>query len=346
MISWELLAIFFLLVLYIKNFSSSNFMLAFALFQFAMIVITLFEIGGIGQGLKKLFVYPFACVVIDLWSKKNPGLLLKGLLYVLFFEELLNTILWNFNLFAEGVYFVGIRTAFPVIGFLTVFVAFLCIYLRIPNTRYISYISVFLVVLSILRAKVSTGIVGLIVLFFMIIFIRFKLFEKLVNFCDNKKLIPVGILINVAVVFFGAQERFSFFITQFLGESIYMNGRTVIWSSALSYISKKPILGYGVYGVYFPVSWGSLNYCHTQSLQLLLDGGIVLLILFLCLIFFVGKGIDSCEDYSIRKVATICLFCCFIMMIAEVFTFYMWFFILITIMSNLKEYEKLKQVSR
>lgn len=346
-IGWELVAMFSLIMLCRKGFKFSGYLKCIALYQLLMLAITIIEVGHIGEGLKKLFVFPFACLLVDMWAKKNPKLLLKGLLYILFLEELVTFALWTVPIFGEGHYFVGIRTDLPVIGFLAIFVALICIYLRLKNTQIAAYCTIILVIASIFRSQVSTGIMGLIIFLVLIIFIRFKLLERFVQFCDNKKLIPIGIVMNIAFVFFGVQTRFSYVITQFLGESIYLNGRTVIWEAALAYIAKKPIFGYGVYGVYIPVSWGvSLNYCHTETLQLLLDGGIVLVVAFLLITYQVGKGIDSCEDYFMRKVATICLFCCFIMMITEVFTFYMWFWVLITVMANLKEFEKLVPVDR
>lgn len=340
-IGWELMAMFCLLAMCRKGIHLSKYMWSIIIYQVVMLAITLGEVGSIGEGLKKLFVFPFACLAIDIWCKKNPKLLIKGLLYILFVEELLTLLLWNVSVFGEGRYFVGIRTDFPVIGFLSIFVALIAIYLRIKNTRLVAFATIILVINSIFRSNVSTGIVGLALFLVLLVFIRFRLLERFVRFCDNKKLIPIGIAANIAFIFFGVQTYFAPFITQILGESMRLNGRTLIWESALLYILRKPYFGYGVYGVYVPVAWGtSYNYIHTETLQLLLDGGIALCICFLLIVLRVSQGVDSCEDYYMRKVATICFFCCFIMMISEVFTFYMWFFVLITLMANLKEFEK------
>ena len=345
-IGWELIAMVSLIAMCRKGYRLSKYMLAISVYQLMMIAITVIEVGHIGDGLKKLFVFPFACIAIDLWSKKNPRLLLKGILYILFFEELFTFLLWNVSAFGEGHYFVGIRTDFPVIGFLAIFVALLCLYLKLKNTRTIAILTLLLVIYSIFRSSVSTGLVGLTILMILLILIRFKLLERFVQFCDNKKLIPIGIALNIAFIFFGVQTYFSTIITQILGERISLNGRTLIWESALSYIARKPYFGYGAYGVYVPVAWGgSFNYVHTESLQLLLDGGVALTVCFLIIVFSTGKGIDICKDYFMRKLATICLFCCFIMMITEVFTFYMWFWVLITLMANLKEFERLKPIN-
>lgn len=342
-IGWELIAMVSLIAMCRKGYRLSKYMLAVAVYHLMMLAITVIEVGHIGDGLKKLFVFPFACIAIDLWSKKNPKLLLKGILYILFLEELFTFLLWNVSAFGEGHYFVGIRTDFPVIGFLAIFVAFLCLYIKLKNTRTVAILTLLLVIFSIFRSGVSTGLVGLAILAALLILIRFKLLERFVQLCDNKKLIPIGIVLNILFVFFGAQTYFSTIITQILDESIRLNGRTIIWENALAYIAQKPYFGYGVYGVYVPVAWGvSFNYLHTESLQLLLDGGVALTVCFLIIVFNIGKGIDICEDYFMRKLATMCLFCCFIMMITEVFTFYMWFWVLITLMANLTEFEGLK----
>ncbi|MDQ1143766.1 O-antigen ligase [Bacillus sp. SORGH_AS 510] len=315
-------------------------------FHFFLLIITLYINGDIPAGLKKLFLFPCAVLLCDLWCRKNPKLLLKTMLDVFFFEQIFNLLFWNVKIFENDQFLLGIRTDFPIVGFLTIYVALLCRYLKIGGTKYKAYIAIVASILSIFLAWVSTGIVALLLLFALLVMIRFRWFERLLNFCDNTKLIPLGIFLNYGFVFSSTSNIFSGFITSFLGESTDLNGRGIIWKLTLRAVAESPWLGYGVYGIYIemPEWWGvSYNYVHTQSLQLLIDGGIVALVCFLLILIVIGKEINRGQDYFIKKLSTIVLFACMIMMIPEVITNYCWSFVLLTLLADSKVFAQLRE---
>ncbi|MGN1203386.1 MAG: O-antigen ligase family protein [Eubacterium sp.] len=315
------------------------------LYHVLLILITILGDAGISDGLKKMFMFPCACLLCDAWMRKNPHILLKTVMDIMFIEEVLNMLLWNVKAFGGTNFLLGIRTDFPMVGFLAVFVALMCINLKLPKTKYRAYITIALAAASILRAWVSTGVAALLVFAVFFVFITRKKFAKTITarICSNKILIPVGVFLNIAIVFFKWQDKFEKYITQYLGETMTLNGRTFIWEQAINAFHDSPIWGYGAYGYYVETFWTKLNYVHNQMLQLFLDGGLVLAIVFLVWLVIIGLSIGKCKDEYIRQIATAVLFANLLIMIAEAPTAYSVFFILITIMAHTDQLVMLKE---
>lgn len=124
------------------------------------------------------------------------------------------------------------------------------------------------------------------------------------------------------LIFFSHNSSFyEEFVTETLGKNIYMSGRTYIWDISLLKIMASPILGYGNAGNGNIIEWnGYLWYAHNLFLDILIQGGGIALLFFLCVIFslFKKRKIDNKELF----ISTLSIGVIFILGISESFLNY------------------------
>lgn len=158
----------------------------------------------------------------------------------------------------------------------------------------------FVSILCILKVECSTGIVAIILMLGLIV-IPGKL--KQIVMYPHILLAGTGI-INFLI--FGSYRIFENkyvldFITNTIGETSTLNGRTQIWNIIFYYIIKKPIFGYGYYN---SIILDTLGYGNAQNgvLKILLDTGILGLLSFGFLIYFSLKNESKTQISSIFSV--------------------------------------------
>lgn len=90
--------------------------------------------------------------------------------------------------------------------------------------------------------------------------------------------------------------------------NLSLNGRGFIWEKAIESFLKSPIWGYGVHGTLIQVFWSKwnddgsgMNYMHNQLLQVANDGGLILLVLYVLMIYTVMDSIDKIPNKRIQK---------------------------------------------
>ena len=90
--------------------------------------------------------------------------------------------------------------------------------------------------------------------------------------------------------------------------NLSLNGRGFIWEKAIESFLKSPIWGYGVHGTLIQVFWSKwsgdgsgMNYMHNQLLQVANDGGLILLVLYVLMIYAVMDSIDKIPNKRIKK---------------------------------------------
>ena len=336
-LSWMMASMVVTILLWIQNPRFNLFTGVGIVYFLYIIIVTIAETGGIGEGLRKMFGAPCLFLLVDYWMRVNKNELLKVMLHIAFIEELLNLILWNVKIFSGDQYLLGIRTYFPLFGVFGIYIALLCMEFGIGGTKRIGMLTIAMATLSNFITWSSTGVVAIVIIMGMLFLVKHEKLERIVDICDCKKLIPIGIALNVGVVFFNIQYYFSFIISNILGESLLLNGRSIIWDSAIKLIKERLIFGYGVYGVYIPMPdwWGtSYNYAHNQILQFLLDGGLIAAILFGLLIAIAGRNIDACGNPKLGKMSATVMFSCLLMMISEAYSNYLVFYALIALLGE------------
>ena len=116
----------------------------------------------------------------------------------------------------------------------------------------------------------------------------------------NKCLILGGafiLFLNFFLIFI-RKLQFMQNIFQMLGKNINLSGRDVIWNYALSLISQSPVFGYGVIdNMYYVVLPNWICEAHNMLLSCMLQGGVILLVLYFFMI------IQSC--YKIKHVKSV-----------------------------------------
>lgn len=141
--------------------------------------------------------------------------------------------------------------------------------------------------LNIFLSKSGSGIIAILVFMLIMIFDKYNL--TFLKKFDWKK-ISVFIFFVLLFVF----GKLNFIITQIsslMGKGVTLHGRTVIWKQAIDKISQSFLFGYGTgdEGALFHIgnyTW----YAHNQYLDILIQGGITALLLFIwCLLCYSKK---------------------------------------------------------
>lgn len=149
-----------------------------------------------------------------------------------------------------------------------------------------------------------------------------------------------GLGLHVAIVIFRIQEIFAYIIEELLKRTLTLTGRTVIWDTALRYILKHPILGYGQSSV-FSFSFATSEIpAHNQFLDMGIVCGIPGVILFLILLFMAFWQLKKYKDSVIARIICCSLLAYIVMSITESPNPYQPWFILLGLVSYITELNK------
>lgn len=226
-------------------------------------------------------------------------------------------------------YFLGYRTRFTEYSILLIVLSIISKSLNINDTKK-TFFEILIAVLNILLPKVSTAIVGVIILFLVQ-----KICVRIKN-VNYRTIFLLFLIINLLVVFFRIQIYFSYIIEDLLGKSVSLTNRTMIWDASYKYIfDNNLIFGHGyqangnfvyIYGTY----WQS----HNQILQLLYEVGFIGIGLFYYIVLYSLKQLETDDFYNKKKICSWigAAFISFsVMMITEIYSYYIPFYVLITL---------------
>lgn len=173
---------------------------------------------------------------------------------------------------------------------------------------------------------------------FIILYITLVIVKK-INSIHNLALYCTfigGLIINYLVVVFNVQNYFAAFLSNFLGESTNLSGRTIIFRAFYQAFKKSSIFGYGFYGVKGYTGWAGWNatgYAHNTLLQELTSGGLIGLILFIVMGLYAVKNACKIRNIYIKKVTLCALAANMVIMITEStnqYSYYTLFLVIIT----------------
>lgn len=259
-----------------------------------MLVSTIVNSGNFSTYISKY--YPvFAMIILsqyfvelrDIHTIKITGKLFAGILVL---NSVLG-VLYNTTLMSDAaVYFLGIRTRINDLAYVGIVfaLAWPLIYHRGWIWPAMGSVSAIYFILS---QKVSTGYICIPLL---LIFIALSLLKTKVITNNGKKIYWMIIVINILVISGGILSRFGWFFSDVLGEDATLTGRTNIWSSVLSTMPGKWILGHGIGSARsFMVVTNNTTATHSQLLNELYNGGLVGVTLFILIAYLVVK---KCKD--------------------------------------------------
>lgn len=183
---------------------------------------------------------------------------------------------------------------------------------------------------QIVYLEVATAMVGLVVLAVGFVAMRFS--KNVRRLFSVRNILMFGMVFTTLIVVFRVQNGFSDLLGSLLGKSVTLTGRTEVWDIAFGIIAASPFFGYGVNdGVGAFVPWRGMYWqSHNQWVQLLYDGGIVAVGLFVVFVLSCGHSIDRgrVSDRVASPMKAV-LLAFMVMMASEIYTYNMGLFFLI-----------------
>lgn len=176
--------------------------------------------------------------------------------------------------------------------YLLPFLALAEIHLRNKKNRIFTYAMYIISVLTILLIGSATSTIGVITFWMLCRIISSNRHSIIFT---NKNYFILAILLFILIPVMRLQETFSYIIIQLLHKSVDFTGRTFIWDRTIQYIKAHPIVGWGYQSPEIrKIMYGanSIVNAHNQMLEYLFEGGIVLLILYLCILYAIAHHID------------------------------------------------------
>ena len=177
-----------------------------------------------------------------------------------------------------------------------------------------AFFTIVVSVVSIFVSKSATSIIGLAIFFVVYFLMRQNIWENILN---TKTAILGGAALSIAVVFFQVQYHFSTLFETLFSREATLTGRILIWNQTLAAIKNNWLfgIGYKVNSVLQQTIHGSS--AHNEWLYSMLQGGIVLLFLFIMIFVAASKRIDLCRDQEAGKMYVAIYFSLFIQFLVE-----------------------------
>lgn len=223
-------------------------------------------------------------------------------------------------------YFLGVRTRFTEYALATILLSIINFYNK--KISRIKLVTIVLIsCLNIFLPKVSTGVVGLILIpICYCIFNKFYGKRRNVNF---RFLTLIALAFTIAIVFFRVQNLFSFLIENVLQKDLTLTNRTLIWDNAFSYILKGNLfIGNGYVNDGNFISYGiRIWQAHNQFLQSIYETGIIGTIIFYGYIRECFSKVNR-EVTKLDLILVSFLFSFLIMMITEIYAYYLPFYVI------------------
>lgn len=307
-------------------------------YSLALLFITLWKQGGINQGFQKIFVIPGVCLLLADYLQRSPKMVIDSLCNTLLLLLILNITVFNQLIFPQlfsvdnHIMFIGHVQVASEIGLLAVYVGYLKA--MNPDGKFEGYLLMIVAFVNMLYAETSASYIAIFeLLVFMILgrntgFRRF--ISKSVIVLTLILIIISGFIINIKI------DSNTYFLNTIL------NGRLFIWNQGMDLVKESPLFGYGAYGVKIQVFWNQwvnngigFNYAHNAILQLLLDGGIVLMVIFIIAVLSYIKTINIIHNGKLRYISCVIMLVFITVGLVESLTEYNYFFIFLSILPYL-----------
>lgn len=305
-----------------KKIYNFKFIGSFILYFFVMFIVTLFCRNTFTDTLQKIFVPPMLCFLCSKYFTSIPYRLIRITSNVLSFIFVLNLILFNplfwpnyFAPITNHLTFLGHVQTGAQLGMLLILLSYIEYeYFNKCKPRFIKQI--FLSMATMLFSFTSASYIAIIIMILFFVIYKFKLYD-LFNF-NAKTYITIYLFINFILFYYVGNDANSL---QIFGFSL--NGRGFIWKEAINAFYRSIIYGYGSHGILIKVFWSAwtgdgsgMNYMHNQILQVLLDGGLILFIPFLFLLYTSFNNVNKIKDKKSHY-----WFTCFILINLLIMTF-------------------------
>lgn len=313
-------------------------------YYLCFIGLTLFMQGRINQGLQKLFAAPALYIFLMLCLKRESRDIIECLVNILIFNFICNITffspwIWN-NYFAidNHIIFLGHVQVAAQFGILGIYLSYLLYKIEPQNKKSLFLFALSIITMLMSKTSASFIIIGL----FTVALLAGKWKKRDLLFNISVKNIYIGfICINLFLI--GLTEIINIF-PAFSMINAFLSGRTTIWTEVIQLMKGHWIAGYGAYGALIQVFWHvwsdtpeGMNYAHNELLQRLLDGGIILLLVFLIMLYLFIKEIERIKTLKEQFFSKICLVAFMALMCIESVTEYFLFSVFLSLVCYLPE---------
>lgn len=304
-----------------------------AYFVFA-IIDTIIVRRDLTSGLQQLFAVPVFCIFFVLNINTHARQILDTTIsvFILFLSLnlIITPIVFKTNLFITPsivnneflLIFLGhvqLVSQYCLAAILASFLYYITYQDKKTKIKYLIIIALF----TMLTTDADSAVYSAFIIIFSFIAYKFR-FNWFISLQCNKYVIAL-FLLNLAVIYLTA-------VNKNLIPSLDFSGRQFVWKSAIDTIVDHPIFGYGVDGVLLYTFWTEwlgrgFNYAHNQILQNMLDGGILLTILFWGMLSSFISKIDKVKSKSYRIIGNTSVIILLFLMIFDSTTLYMYMYI-------------------
>ena len=289
-----------------------------------------------------------AIVILMLGKLINKGkwiqfmLILRNLLLIL---VVLNVSEQVFRVFFLGedniVTFLGIENRWLYFYLPLVFINMVISQIKNYHLDVLSKLIFAMLFLSLLLAR-SMGAV-LAMTSFALTFIVLKYFKPNVVLCYLLYCVFNYLLVNGYVL-----KSFNFLISDILQKDITLSGRTYLWQTVIEVLEENPLTGMGVQTSLFDCSFFFersgyvigcfVNHPHNYFLNVAYHGGIIALLLFILLYYFVMVKLGSISDVGLKRIVFSTFAAFFVASLVDTLDFALFYLFIpmVSQMSNLK----------
>ena len=349
--AWLYVSIAFILLDFVHSITKKKKMAyvyigAVLLYHIVMLLITFIVRRSFSDALQKIFAAPMLCILCAIYLDKKPRdfiSAINNILILLFLLSLtvFSPLLWGdvFNPIKTHYTFLGHIQISAQLGIVGLFLAYVenNYWPKKSKRKYVCQVALSLVIMAFSFTSASYIALILIAVFWLLDRTRLrKLFVQ-----PGKTYLIVYLIINILLFWYSLNVSRSLKIGPFT-----LNGRGFIWKEALESFFDSPIYGYGVHGVMIKTFWSSwtgsgegMNYMHNQILQVLNDGGLILLIPFLLMLYYMMQNILKVRDTHMKFWSTSYILTVLMIMVFESAMNYYYIFILLSVATLLPSIE-------
>ena len=323
--AWLFMAIIVIYLLGISKYKQifkSKYMFFIFCYFIVMAIITVLIRHTFAESLQKIFATFAICLLCSIYLSGQPKRFIcvtNDILVIVFTlnATVFNPLLWSkyFAPITNHMTFLGhvqIGTQFGMLGVVLAYIEYQFLGARKKRVWFQTVLSLITMIMSF----TSAAYIAIAILILFLILNKTKLYK--IFTLRSQSYLLFYIIINLFLFYSIYKGTNS---VEIFGFSI--NGRGFIWKEAIDTFLKSPFYGYGVHGVTVKVFWSiwvgdgsGMNYMHNQILQVLIDGGVILLVPFISFLYFAFEKINRITDNKERF-----WFSSFIMILLIIMTF-------------------------
>ena len=289
---------------------------------FCLIVSSFLNSANVVYALRRLIIVMSICIITNINLQVNTQYFVMTVYWILYSMVFINFI--TMLLYPNGIYYsyydyYGTQVAYLRHWFLgagnnlvlVILPAFFVNQIRLHKIgKKIDFQTVLLWGMGIYGVVYTGAATSMIAIIAFIIFAAL-LEWKNVPMPSLKVYVILGVAIFALIVFFDVANVFSGVLSALFGADVTFTGRTRTWATAIEWIKKRPLTGYGFEYAATMISKFNDNtatHCHNLYLDLVYRSGIISLIFFLTVLFKCARPLKRFKENRISVLLSFTIF--------------------------------------